>query len=238
MNLKRYVWLIGLIGVALVIVVPAILFWPRPAGTTVDPWERVPKRAEHTDHKDIVKGPFATGQEVTQNCLKCHEDAADQVMHTVHWTWESEPVAIPGHDDVVTGIGKINLINNFCIAATSNERTCMTCHAGYGWEETLLTTSSRRRMSTAWPATPTPRLYAKGELRQPGMEGVDLLAAAQSVRNPGRDNCGKCHFDGGGGNNVKHGDLDESLLFPSENLDVHMGRHDFALHRLPHHRPA
>ena len=32
---------------------------------------------------------------------------------------------------------------------------------------------------------------------------------------------------GGGGNAVKHGDLDESLLFPSENLDVHMGRHDF-----------
>ena len=69
-------------------------------------------------------------------------------------------------------------------------------------------------------------LYAKGEYGNPA-EGVDLLAAAQSVRNPGRDNCGKCHFDGGGGNNVKHGDLDESLLFPSENLDVHMGRYDF-----------
>jgi len=36
-----------------------------------------------------------------------------------------------------------------------------------------------------------------------------------------------CHFDGGGGNNVKHGDLDESLKFPSESLDIHMGREDF-----------
>jgi octaheme c-type cytochrome (tetrathionate reductase family) len=55
---------------------------------------------------------------------------------------------------------------------------------------------------------------------------VDLLAAAKSVRSPTREECGKCHFDGGGGNNVKHGDLDESLYFPSENLDVHMGRYD------------
>ena len=50
---------------------------------------------------------------------------------------------------------------------------------------------------------------------------------------PTRDNCGKCHFDGGGGNGVKHGDLDESLIFPSEDLDVHMGRAEFPVHRLP-----
>ena len=56
---------------------------------------------------------------------------------------------------------------------------------------------------------------------------MDLLAAAQSVRAPTREECGKCHFDGGGGNGVKHGDLDESLYFPSENLDVHMGRLNF-----------
>ena len=42
-----------------------------------------------------------------------------------------------------------------------------------------------------------------------------------------RENCGGCHFNGGGGNGVKHGDLDETLYFPSENIDVHMGRYDF-----------
>ena len=52
---------------------------------------------------------------------------------------------------------------------------------------------------------------------------MDLTAAAQSVGLPTRENCGACHYDGGGGNNVKHGDLDTSLNFPSENLDVHMG---------------
>ena len=43
------------------------------------------------------------------------------------------------------------------------------------------------------------------------------------MRAPTRENCGKCHFDGGGGNGVKHGDLDESLYFPDKNLDIHMG---------------
>jgi octaheme c-type cytochrome (tetrathionate reductase family) len=58
-------------------------------------------------------------------------------------------------------------------------------------------------------------------------EGVDLLAAAQSVGYPTRDNCGTCHFNGGGGNAVKHGDLDQHLYYPDQELDVHMGGQGF-----------
>jgi octaheme c-type cytochrome (tetrathionate reductase family) len=58
-------------------------------------------------------------------------------------------------------------------------------------------------------------------------DGVDLVAAAQSVGPSTRRNCGVCHFDGGGGTGVKHGDLDESLYEPSRELDVHMGGMDF-----------
>ncbi|HQY91460.1 MAG: tetrathionate reductase family octaheme c-type cytochrome [Caldilinea sp.] len=226
MNLKRYLWILGLLGVILVIAVPVVFFWPRTAHTSADPWVNVPEHVAHTNHADIVQGPFASGQEVTQSCLECHENAAEGLMHTVHWTWESEPVAVPGHEDVVMGIGKTNLINNFCIAATGNERTCMTCHAGYGWGEDDSFDFANDLNVDCLACHADTALYAKGEYGNPA-EGVDLVAAAQSVRNPGRDNCGKCHFDGGGGNNVKHGDLDESLLFPSENLDVHMGRYDF-----------
>ena len=32
--------------------------------------------------------------------------------------------------------------------------------------------------------------------------------------------------EGGGGEAVKHGDMDETLLFPSERIDIHMGKHD------------
>ncbi len=51
----------------------------------------------------------------------------------------------------------------------------------------------------------------------------DWNKVAQSVGLPGRKNCGACHFYGGGGDGVKHGDLDSSLIKPDKHLDVHMG---------------
>jgi octaheme c-type cytochrome (tetrathionate reductase family) len=67
--------------------------------------------------------------------------------------------------------------------------------------------------------------YGKGKYGNPA-EGVDLAAAAQSVAAPTRQNCGQCHFNGGGGNGVKHGDLDESLYYPTAETDVHMGKYN------------
>ena len=49
-----------------------------------------------------------------------------------------------------------------------------------------------------------------------------LKLSALSVRRPSRVNCGTCHFYGGGGDGVKHGDLDSSLNDPPRSLDVHM----------------
>jgi octaheme c-type cytochrome (tetrathionate reductase family) len=51
----------------------------------------------------------------------------------------------------------------------------------------------------------------------------DYNAVAQSVGRPDRNNCGTCHFYGGGGDGVKHGDLDSSMAKPNKQLDVHMG---------------
>jgi octaheme c-type cytochrome (tetrathionate reductase family) len=52
------------------------------------------------------------------------------------------------------------------------------------------------------------------------------MTVAQSVGWPKRENCGGCHFRGGGGDAVKHGDLDSSLTYPRESVDIHMGRHN------------
>jgi octaheme c-type cytochrome (tetrathionate reductase family) len=146
-------------------------------------------------------------------------------MTTTHWTWESDPFDVDWRDEPVT-IGKINQLNNFCIGTQGNERTCMTCHIGYDWEEGGGYDFGAAENVDCLACHADTSTYAKGSCGNPA-EGIDLLAAAQSVRMPTRDNCGKCHFDGGGGNGVKHGDLDESLYFPSENIDVHMGREDF-----------
>jgi octaheme c-type cytochrome (tetrathionate reductase family) len=54
-------------------------------------------------------------------------------------------------------------------------------------------------------------------------EKVDLEKVAQSVGKTSRATCGACHFFGGGGDHIKHGDLDSSLGAPVREMDVHMG---------------
>ncbi|KAA0262169.1 MAG: tetrathionate reductase family octaheme c-type cytochrome, partial [Chloroflexi bacterium] len=219
-NLRLPSWTLGLVGILLLILVPVLYFLPRTQ-TKNDPAAYLPEKPIHVDHADIVQGDFKTGQDVTRACLECHEDAAIQVMATTHWTWESKEFEVPWRDEPAT-IGKANQINNFCIGSQGNEIRCNTCHVGYGWEKGREDQQANPENVDCLACHADMGAYAKGEYGNPA-EGIDLLAAARSVRAPTRDNCGACHFDGGGGNGVKHGDLDESLYFPSNNLDVHMG---------------
>jgi octaheme c-type cytochrome (tetrathionate reductase family) len=219
-------WTLGLLGILLVIAIPLLLFVPRAGkAATDDPWQAVPEHPVHVDHKDIVTGPFESGQQVTAACLKCHPDAAEDIMATSHWTWESKPFDVPWREEPVT-IGKANQINNFCISAQGNQKKCTSCHAGYGWKEGEAYDYSNVLNVDCLACHADRAVYGKGNYGDPA-EGVDLLAAARSVRAPTRENCGACHFNGGGGNGVKHGDLDESLSFPDQELDVHMGEYDF-----------
>ncbi len=222
---KIPVWIFGLLAILAIIIIPLWIFWPENETPADNPEAFVPVHKTPTSHVDIITGPFETAQDVTANCLECHPDAASEYMQTTHWTWESEPFDVPWRTEPVT-IGKINQINNFCIGTQGNQKQCMTCHAGYGWEESGDYDFSQALNVDCLACHADVSVYAKGQYGNPA-EGTDLLAAARSVRAPTRDNCGKCHFDGGGGNGVKHGDLDESLYFPSDNLDVHMGRADF-----------
>ncbi len=217
-------WMLGLVFIGALIVVPFV--WLRAGSPPAhDPASRLPVKVAHVDHRDIVKGPFKTGQDVTRACLACHQDAAADLMKTSHWTWESKAVSVPWRTTPVT-IGKINQINNFCIGAQGNENKCMACHAGYGWEAGKAAQQADPANVDCLACHADPATYGKGLWGNPA-PSVDLLAAARSVRATTRENCGKCHFDGGGGNGVKHGDLDESLYFPQRTLDVHMGgRHN------------
>lgn len=224
MRSSKYIWLLGL-GFTFIIVGGSILLFAQPATTQADdPWASVPTPPQHTDHTALIEGPFASGSEVTRTCLSCHEDAAQEVMGTSHWTWLGDPVQLEGRDEPVS-IGKANLLNNFCIGIQSNWTGCTKCHAGYGWSDANFDFSNAENVDclTCHEQTGT---YVKASSGIPA-DGVDLVSVAQSVARPTRQNCGSCHFSGGGGDAVKHGDLDSSLLFPPETVDVHMGRLDF-----------
>ncbi len=221
----KYIWLIGLVVTLAVIIVPIIVFTsPGDTSPENDPWTNVPLHIPHTDHSDIVQGPFDTGSDVTRACLECHEEAGFEVMTTAHWTWESQPYHLENRAGPIT-VGKKNSINNFCIGIQGNWAGCTSCHAGYGWENANFDFSNQENIDCL-VCHDNSGLYVKGTAGLP-VEEVDLLFVAQSVGAPTRENCGGCHFKGGGGNAVKHGDLDETLYFPPERVDVHMGEHDF-----------
>jgi octaheme c-type cytochrome (tetrathionate reductase family) len=185
--------------------------------------------ADHAKFKEL-QHKFASGPEVTKACLSCHTEAADQVQHTKHWTWE--------YTDPKTHkkLGKRAIINNYCTTTISNEKDCIACHAGYGWKDSTFDFQAQENVDclVCHDSTGTYRklpgfaghpVYERTELPKGSgkfVEAVDLEVVAQKVGLPGRANCGACHFFGAGANGTKHGDLDNSLNSPSKALDVHM----------------
>jgi len=187
--------------------------------------------ADHSEFK-VLQQKFTSGPQVTEACMTCHTEADNQIMHAVHFTWDYESSS--GQQ-----LGKSNVINSFCGNVAGNEARCTSCHAGYGWDDMSVTpaeagvqpdclvchdrTGQYTKTSTGAghppldPVKPGAKTIT-GALAWP----VDLAEAAQSVGMPGRDNCGNCHFYGGGGDNVKHGDLSSVLYEPTEDVDVHM----------------
>ncbi|SDH57801.1 tetrathionate reductase family octaheme c-type cytochrome [Roseospirillum parvum] len=187
--------------------------------------------ADHGKFEQL-KGPFKSGPEVTAACLECHTEAASQLHKTTHWSW--------AFISPITGeeLGKRNVVNNFCVATATNWPRCTSCHIGYGWDDDSFDLSQETAVDclVCHDTTGTYKKYPAGAghpayvdktfpPNNPNgemFEAVDLGKVARSVGRTGRDTCGACHFTGGGGNGVKHGDMDTSLIDPPRALDVHM----------------
>jgi octaheme c-type cytochrome (tetrathionate reductase family) len=218
----------GGVGVSLALKAPAGGLATRAAGF-------VKRVRPHFDHSPVIPAAFDSPQAVTRACLKCHPTAAE-VTHTAHFMWLGDEVEVPGHAGK-TRIGKKNVINNFCIATRGNERSCTKCHAGYGWADDSFDFAKAENVDCLVCHEHT-NAYVKGMYGNPTKE-TDLVAAAKSVGTPARENCLGCHAYGGGGQAVKHGDLDSSLAHPFEEEDVHIGRYQFLCvdcHSAPGHQ--
>lgn len=172
------------------------------------------------EHEEI-EGPFEDGIDVTYTCLECHEEQAHDFMKTAHWTW-SRLQEVPGKG--LIEMGKRNGINNFCVGVASNLEACTQCHAGYGWKDDSFDFSDPSLVDCL-VCHDTTRKYK----RLAGTGGhadlsSNLELIAKNVGPPGRHNCGTCHFYGGGGHAVKHGDLEKSLIDADSDLDIHMDK--------------
>ena len=184
-----------------------------------------------TDHSklEVLQKDFAKPEDVTAACLSCHQKAADQIQHTIHWTWR-----VAGPNGKI--MGKYgDTLNNYCIAVPSNEPRCTSCHIGYGFKDKNFDFTAKNKIDclvchdtthtyekfptkAGYPVTEPTVFPEDGKTYQP----PDYKTIVGKVGLPDRVNCGACHFYGGGGDAVKHGDLDSSLANPGKSLDVHM----------------
>jgi len=197
--------------------------------------QKVYSKVDHSKFP-ILKQNFQRPEDVTRACLTCHNLTGKEFMMTSHWKWSRKTNNMPGHKGKTIEYGKKNAINNFCISIQGNEPRCTSCHAGYGWKNKKFDFNNQNKIDclVCHEQTGTYKKFPAGA-GYPVLNGKkffkgnkkwyfkpDYNKVAQSVGKPTRKNCGTCHFFGGGGNNVKHGDLDKSLIKPTKEVDIHM----------------
>jgi octaheme c-type cytochrome (tetrathionate reductase family) len=173
------------------------------------------------DHSKLapLQKKFTSPQEVTLACISCHTGRAKEIMQSSHWNWEREEY-VPGRG--ITYLGKKNALNNYCIGTEGNEQSCAKCHIGFGMTDAKFGFDNPAYVDCL-ACHDNSNKYVKAS-EQAGRPDpmLNLTEIAQHVGPPQRTNCGTCHFFGGGGNNVKHGDLEKAMFDPSKDLDVHM----------------
>lgn len=166
-----------------------------------------------------LRKKFTKPQQVTAACISCHNGRAREVMNSTHWNWERTEY-IPGQG--IRAIGKRNVLNNFCIGVSGNQQSCTRCHAGYGYSDASFDFSDSLNVDCLACHDNSGTYFKATDGAGMPDPSVNLSFVAQHVGKPQRTNCGTCHFFGGGGNNVKHGDLEEALFDPTRDVDVHM----------------
>ncbi len=211
----------GLVVGALILLPPSLLAESALGDSTAD----------HTKF-EALKKTFENGPAVTKACLSCHTEAAKQIHKTKHWNWRLT------HPDTGEILGKREIINSFCGSIESNYARCTSCHIGYGWKDSSFDFSSEVNVDclVCHDTTGTYKKFPTGAGHPTYVDkpfppkskkiwkAPDLAYVAQHVGRTSRATCGACHFYGGGGDGVKHGDLDSSMTDPDRNLDVHLGR--------------
>lgn len=185
--------------------------------------KKIKKDVDHTKF-EILQQEFATPQDMTKACLTCHNRRGGEFQKTAHWTWTSADTLENG---MVKQIGKRNVINNFCGGINTNELLCSGCHAGYGYKDKDFDFRNKNNIDCIICHDNSGKYRKK-----PGTAGmphpdVDLAHVAQNVGPTTNKNCVTCHAKGGGGNNVKHGDMDLALADTAVctvDIDVHMSK--------------
>jgi octaheme c-type cytochrome (tetrathionate reductase family) len=224
-SVKTSLSVLAFFGAALLIIIVSQIKPPSDKAEELEKLKSVEKTKHiaSVDHSGLTElnRRFSSPQEVTQTCISCHTERGDELLHSAHFLWEREEY-LKGRG--IVAVGKKNLLNNFCIGISGSEKSCNKCHAGYGWKDSSFDFSDPKNIDCLVCHDNSGEYIKANQGAGYPVENTDLTKCAQSVGLPKRTNCGNCHFYGGGGNNVKHGDLEEALFETNKEVDVHMGK--------------
>ena len=226
MQMKKIVQIILILLIPEILIFTLIVLWN--PDKIINSFDKSTIYLSNTDNIPVdhskfyqLQQNFESAQDVTKACLECHNNVDVEFMKSGHWNWLSKD-SLSGEKSIL--IGKRNVLNNFCIGINSNEKLCSKCHAGYSFYDNNFDFSASENIDCIICHDKT-GTYKKSKVKPGGGlpdSTIDLILVAQNVGYTGRGNCGSCHYYGGGGNNVKHGDLEVALNSCTREIDVHM----------------
>ncbi|UCF35658.1 MAG: Ni/Fe-hydrogenase cytochrome b subunit [Acidobacteriota bacterium] len=186
------------------------------------------------DHSLLVQVPERpTPQQVTANCLSCHEHVGRDIKRTAHWRWYDHR----RFSETQLTFAEVDTSESRMLA-NPNLRYCLACHIGVpGFESRLdFTDETRIDCLACHDTTGTYRRDQAGFT-----SALDLKVIAERVGRPDRRSCAQCHFRSPGGLNDKLEALEAEFEGREGELDVHMGEIDMRCqdcHRTSQHQIA
>ena len=189
-------------------------------------------RTGRADHSQRHQRTVQDGPDVTKACLQCHEQHAKDFMKTQHWTWSrcrkyrararSSSARKTRSTTTASRCRQQSALHQLPRRLRLEGRLVRFQQAR---ERRLPGLPRHDRHLQETPAASGNPAYQDTEFPPKSgkiWKAVDLEKIARSVGPTSRATCGACHFYGGGGDHIKHGDLDSSMAAPKRAMDVHM----------------
>lgn len=151
-------------------------------------------------------------------CRTCHVQQATDMFNSVHYQWSGPAATTTGpatQGKFSATVDNSTAINAYCINILGNWNTysgCSNCHVGLGVQPT--TTADATQLDNIDCLFCHNKDYKRtrpitGGLYIPNtaLMTITMDQAVQTVTKPTRATCLQCHAKGGGGDNIKRGDM-------------------------------
>lgn len=132
-----------------------------------------------------IQGLFNTARDVVIKCIGCHQQKAEEVLQSTHWTWKSSRT-VNGRQVLY---GKMDSLTGFAVDVASNPSRCLRCHISTNPVAGIIDQGGAADVDCL-VCHDTSGRYRRGEL----LEQADYEIIARSAGKPGPANCATCHF--------------------------------------------